>query len=122
LEGERTAAGSLVSNSSASVGARALHPAINTAKEKSVTENSQNPELIEQQLRELALVDRIFGLEAQLAEVSVFMNPDRDRFDAQERELAGLRQQVEGLRETRTWRVGRAVLAPLNALKRKRSE
>ncbi|MBC7595405.1 MAG: hypothetical protein H7288_15960 [Kineosporiaceae bacterium] len=87
-----------------------------------MTEDSQTQPSVEQQLRQLALVDRIFGLEAQLAEVSVFMNPDRERFDAQERELAGLRQQVQGYRETRTWRVGRAVLAPLNALKRKRNE
>jgi len=77
---------------------------------------------IAQQLRELALVDRIFGLEAQLAEISVFMNPDRERFDAQERELAGLRQQIAGIRGTTTWRVGRSVLAPLRVLKRERRD
>lgn len=77
-------------------------------------------EIERQQLRELALIDRVFGLEAQLAEVSVFMNPGRERFDTLERETEGLRQQLAALRGTATWRAGRLVLAPLRLIRRSR--
>ncbi len=70
------------------------------------------------QLRELALVDRILGLEAQLAEVSTFMTPDRETVDRLEHEVRVLRAQLDGLHQTWEWRVGRVILAPARALKR----
>ena len=76
------------------------------------------PSDVELQLRQLELVDRIFGLEAQLAEASAFAKPERDEIDAVLRENEGLRQQLAGLRATSTWKAGRAVLAPARLLRR----
>lgn len=78
------------------------------------------PEQIISERRVLELVDRVLGLEAELARVSVFNNPARERFDALERENAGLQQQLAAMRATRTWRAGRAVLAPVRIITRGR--
>ncbi|MBD8468425.1 hypothetical protein HOW07_14895 [Plantibacter sp. MCCC 1A11337] len=79
------------------------------------------PERIVEERRVLELVDRILGLEAELARVSVYNNPTREQFEALERENEGLRQQVAALHTTRTWKAGRAVLAPLRIVSRGRS-
>lgn len=78
------------------------------------------PEQITDERRVLELVDRVLGLEAELARVSVYNNPTREQFEALERENAGLQQQLEAVRATRTWRAGRAVLAPLRLVSRSR--
>jgi hypothetical protein len=70
------------------------------------------------QLRQLELVDRIFGLEAQLAEASAFVSPEREEIEAVKRENEGLKQQIAGLTGTPTWRAGRAALAPARAIRR----
>ena len=63
-------------------------------------------------LRQLALVDRVLGLEAEVARLSI-LAPDSSGprgHDFVEREL----QTVYG---STTWRVGRAVLAPARAVR-----
>ena len=72
----------------------------------------------ERDLRELALVDRVLGLEAQLAEVSAFMNPPRQHVVDLENRIIGLEQQLDALRSTPTWRAGRIALAPARVLRR----
>jgi hypothetical protein len=74
----------------------------------------------ERDLRELALVDRVLGLEAQLAQASAFMNPSRQRVVELENRIAGLEQQLGGLQDTPTWRAGRVVLTPARLLRRLR--
>ncbi|KQM14138.1 hypothetical protein ASF83_15200 [Plantibacter sp. Leaf171] len=71
--------------------------------------------------RVLALVDRVIGLEAELARASIYFSPTKDDFDVLEREMQGLRQQLAAVHSTRTWKAGRAVLAPLRILKRGRA-
>lgn len=78
------------------------------------------PEQVDAERRALELVDRVLGLEAELARVSVFSNPRREQLEALEAENAGLRQQLESLRSTRTWRAGRVVLSPLRIVSRGR--
>ncbi|WP_314139508.1 hypothetical protein [uncultured Plantibacter sp.] len=78
------------------------------------------PEQIVAERRVLELVDRVLGLEAELARVSVYHSPGREQFEALERENAGLRQQLEAVRSTRTWKAGRAVLSPLRLVSRGR--
>ena len=78
------------------------------------------PEQIIAERRVLELVDRVLGLGAELARVSVYNNPTREQFDALEQENAGLREQLQVIRGTRTWRAGRVVLAPLRIVTRGR--
>ncbi len=78
----------------------------------------REPTDIRLELRQLELIDRIFGLEAQLAGALAFAKPERDEIDAVLRENEGLRQQLAGLQRTTTWRAGRAVLAPGRALRK----
>lgn len=66
---------------------------------------------ISTRLRELALIDRIFGLEARLAQVSTFLTPTRERVEELEGEVARLRAQLDAVHMTANWRVGRLVLA-----------
>jgi hypothetical protein len=54
------------------------------------------------QLRELALVDRIIGLEAEVARLSI---------------ESGIKD-IRILKKSRPWRVGRAVLSPIYFIKR----
>jgi hypothetical protein len=58
---------------------------------------SATPSEIERDLRELALVDRIIGLEAEVARLSI---------------EAGVKD-IRILHKSRPWRVGRVVLAPV---------
>jgi hypothetical protein len=67
---------------------------------------------IQRDLRQLALVDRVLGLEAEIARLSIAAPA-----------LAGPRAEIERLQNelnaaygSRTWRVGAAVLAPLRIL------
>lgn len=67
------------------------------------------------QLRQLELVDRVLGLEAEVARLTVAAhNPTgaRERVEQLEREL-------HAVYSSRTWRVGTAVLRPLRAIWRR---
>lgn len=79
------------------------------------------PEQLASEERVLALVDRVIGLEAELARASIYFSPAKDDFDVLEREMQGLRQQLAAVHATRTWKAGRLVLAPLRILKRGRA-
>lgn len=57
---------------------------------------------IERNLRELALVDRIIGLEAEVARLTI---------------EAGIKD-IRILRNSRPWKVGRVVLAPISLIRR----
>lgn len=59
--------------------------------------NSPQEHDIERDLRELALVDKIIGLEAEVARLSI---------------EAGIKD-IRVIRNSRPWRVGRVVLAPV---------
>jgi hypothetical protein len=56
-------------------------------------------------LRQLALVDRILGLEAQVAHLKASIN---------NQEIADL---LDDVHASATWRAGRVMLAPLSAIK-----
>jgi hypothetical protein len=67
------------------------------------------------QLRQLALVDRVLGLEAEVA-----------RLSSSGASSEGAREQIERLQAelravygSRTWRIGSAVLKPLRLLRRR---
>ena len=57
-------------------------------------------------MRQLALVDRIIGLEAQIAALKAGMNSE------------ALTKQLKEFRSSTTWRVGRIVLSPYIAFNR----
>jgi hypothetical protein len=76
---------------------------------------------VAQEERVLELVDRILGLEARVAREATINSPARSAYEELERENEGLRQQLQVLHSTATWKVGRAVLSPLSAVRRKRS-
>lgn len=67
-----------------------------------MADKSPGAKLLESQLRELALVDRIIGLEAEVARLSI---------------EAGVKD-IRILHKSRPWRVGRIVLAPVVILRR----
>ena len=78
----------------------------------------------EQALRELALVDRVIGLEAEVARLSVAADVPSPSVQA---ELDALRAQVDALRAhldtlhaSRAWRMGNRLLAPTRAIRRMR--
>jgi len=64
--------------------------------------NSPQEHDIERDLRELALVDKIIGLEAEVARLSI---------------EAGIKD-IRVIRNSRPWRVGRVVLAPVAFIQR----
>lgn len=65
-----------------------------------MTESTDETEKIDLQMRQLALVDRIIGLEAQVAALKAGLSTD------------ALKKQVEEFTTSATWRVGRLVLSP----------
>lgn len=67
---------------------------------------TDDTEKIDLQMRQLALVDRVIGLEAQIAALKVGMNSE------------ALTKQLDEFRSSATWRVGRIVLSPYFAFKR----
>ena len=64
--------------------------------------NQTSPSDIDRDLRELALVDRIIGLEAEVARLSI---------------EAGVKD-IRILKNSRPWRIGRIVLAPVVLIRR----
>ena len=72
--------------------------------------HDRSEEEIQRDLRELALVDRILGLEAEVARLSILVAlPAGPR--------SGYDRMFSEVWRSRTWRVGRAVLAPVRALR-----
>jgi len=67
---------------------------------------TDDTEKIDLQMRQLALVDRIIGLEAQIAALKAGMNSE------------ALTKQLKEFRSSTTWRVGRIVLSPYIAFNR----
>ena len=68
---------------------------------------------IELQLRQLALVDRVLGLEAEVARLSAtnpVANGSRD-------EVARIEGELRAVYGSRTWRIGSAMLAPLRKIR-----
>lgn len=62
--------------------------------------------------RQLGLVDRVLGLEAQVAELSV-------DFDLTPSEKLRVEQQLDQMRRSLGWRVGRIVTAPMTVITRR---
>ncbi|MEQ1735014.1 MAG: hypothetical protein ABL886_01125 [Rhodoglobus sp.] len=63
---------------------------------------------IQRDLRELELVDRVMGLEAENARLAaLFVKPVGPRF--------GYHRMLDDVWSSRTWRAGRVVLAPVRA-------
>lgn len=77
-----------------------------TAKESPRTAQSDAYE------RQLALVDRILGLEAQVAELSI-------AFDLAPSETLRAEQQIDRMRASLGWRVGRVISAPALVARRR---
>jgi len=78
----------------------------------------------ERALRELALVDRVIGLEAEVARLSIaadIPSPTiQAELDALHEQVAALLAHLDELRSSRALRMGNRVLAPLRAIKRLR--
>lgn len=75
-------------------------------------DSSPTPDEVQRELRQLALVDRILGLEAEVARLSILAPDDHGArgHDVVQRELRTVYSSM-------TWRVGSAVLAPARALR-----
>jgi hypothetical protein len=69
---------------------------------------------IARDLRTLALVDRVIGLEAEVARLSSTTTAPTGARD----EVARLEGELRAVYGSRTWRVGTAVLRPVRALRR----
>jgi hypothetical protein len=69
---------------------------------------------IARDLRTLALVDRVIGLEAEVARLSSTTTASTGARD----EVARLEGELRAVYGSRTWRVGTAVLRPARALRR----
>jgi hypothetical protein len=72
------------------------------------SEDELRAELRRRQLRELDLVDRVLGLEGEVARLSIMNQDGRLIRD----EIERLEGENRALRGSATWRAGRAVLAP----------
>lgn len=77
-----------------------------TAKESPRTSQSDAYE------RQLALINRILGLEAQVAELSI-------AFDLAPSQTLRAEQQIDRMRSSLGWRVGRVISAPVLLAKRR---
>lgn len=76
-----------------------------------VARQSNSAELAQYQ-RELALVDQVIALQAQLAREATKNSPDRFR-------IAELEIENEALRKSMTWRIGSLVLTPVRVVARR---
>lgn len=77
---------------------------------KDVTPTAED---IARELRQLALVDRVLGLEAEVARLSSTTAAPTGARD----EVEGLRAELRAVYSSRTWRIGTAVLKPARALR-----
>lgn len=62
--------------------------------------------------RQLSLVDRVLGLEAQLAELSIV-------FDLTPSEKLRAEQQIDRMRSSLGWRIGKVIAAPALIMRRR---
>jgi len=91
---------------------------INDLRARLADLEAQEVERLAMEHRQLELVDRIFGLEAQLAETSSFMNPSREKMSELENVNAVLSGQIGAMERSVTWRIGRAATLPGRAIRR----
>lgn len=68
---------------------------------------------IARELRQLALVDRVLGLEAEVARLSSTTTASTGARD----EVEAVRAELRAVYASRTWRIGTAVLRPVRALR-----
>ncbi|WP_378147474.1 hypothetical protein ACFJGV_05575 [Cnuibacter sp. UC19_7] len=83
----------------------------------SIPEQGQSdPSRHELELRQLALVDRVLGLEARVAELTIAVSrvPGPVVVDGRAESLA---QELAAIRSSTTWRVGSLVLTPVRILR-----
>jgi len=66
----------------------------------------QREELLDVQMRQLALVDRIIGLEAEVAHLKAGKGG------------AEFRSEIKAIKSSATWRAGRIIIGPLAAVSR----
>lgn len=71
----------------------------------SIERHAQSERDLDAALRQLALVDRIIGLQAEVAHLSM-TGPGA---------AMEMQREIEAIRSTTTWRAGRIVLSPLIA-------
>jgi hypothetical protein len=68
----------------------------------------EDMDAVNREVRQLALVDRILGLQAEVANLKASSPASAE----------ALQRELNALLASRTWRVGRAVLSPLLLLRR----
>lgn len=74
-----------------------------------------SPDDVARELRQLALVDRVLGLEAEVARLSA-----RAPYTSAREEVERLQAHLEAVYQSPTWKVGTAVLRPFKFLLRRR--
>lgn len=72
-----------------------------------------SPEEVASALRQLALVDKVLGLEAEVARLST-----RETAPDARQQIESLTHQLESVHLSMTWRVGRTILAPVQFFRR----
>lgn len=79
------------------------------------TDHEEDPtnEEIERSLRQLALVDRVIGLEAEVARLSISLPGSSGTRD----HVARLEGELRAVYASRTWRLGSSLLRPVRALR-----
>jgi hypothetical protein len=70
-----------------------------------------SPDVLEVELRQLALIDKILGLEAEVARLSAVAP-----FVSAREEIEKMSTRLNALYNSTTWRVGTAVLRPIQVL------
>lgn len=68
------------------------------------------------ELRQLALIDRVLGLEAEVARLSSSSSSSEGARD----QIARLEAELKAVYASRTWRIGSAVLRPLRLFRVRR--
>jgi hypothetical protein len=81
------------------------------ATSKNVSDSISDAE-VATELRQLALVDRVIGLEAEVARLSI----SGPAAGGQRAEIERLQNDLAAVYASRTWRVGSLVLRPLRAV------
>jgi hypothetical protein len=71
---------------------------------------------IELQLRQMALVDRVLGLEAEVARLTV----RAPAWTGPRAEIERLRDELDAVHSSTSWKIGRALVRPVHSLLRLR--
>ena len=82
--------------------------------EKATKTTGPTPAEVDAQIRQLALVDRVLGLEAEVARLSAITPSASGARD----EVSRLESELRAVYASRTWRIGNIVLRPFRALTR----